>query len=242
MTGAFTGEFTSAPTTSTLDTEVQLAPAPAPKTPASVDIRVTNIATGPVTGNVDPTTGQPLTTDQRGLEFPRIIHIVVDIGAFEFAGTFLDVTTQPPASVTAGSGFGLSVTAEDSSGAVDTSFTGTVTVALLNNPGGATLGDFVDRDRLEAEVVSNPLHRRGDLPRRRLVGHSHQEHHREMASKDRHLRVLDVPVQLEQGAADRSDDAGLIAADCGDCQLGHACNPSPRLGFPAREPPRHPRS
>ena len=50
------------------------------------------------------------------------------------------VTTQPPASVTAGSDFGLTVTAEDSSGNVDTSFNGTVTVALANNPGGATLG------------------------------------------------------------------------------------------------------
>ncbi len=52
----------------------------------------------------------------------------------------LVVTTQPPASVAAGSGFGLTVTAEDSSGNVDTSFNGTVTVALSNTPGGAALG------------------------------------------------------------------------------------------------------
>ena len=50
------------------------------------------------------------------------------------------MTAQPPGSVTAGSGFGLTVTAEDSSGNVDSSFNGTVTVALLNNPGGTTLG------------------------------------------------------------------------------------------------------
>ena len=43
-------------------------------------------------------------------------------------------------SVTAGTSFGLSVTAKDSSGNVDTSFDNTVTVALLSNPGGATLG------------------------------------------------------------------------------------------------------
>ena len=50
------------------------------------------------------------------------------------------VTQQPPASVTAGSGFGLTVQAEDSSGNLITSFNGTVTVALASNPGGATLG------------------------------------------------------------------------------------------------------
>ncbi len=50
------------------------------------------------------------------------------------------VTQQPPASVTAGSPFGLTVQAEDSSGNLDSSFNGTVTVALASNPGGATLG------------------------------------------------------------------------------------------------------
>src|SRR5262249_41402182 len=42
----------------------------------------------------------------------------------------LVVTTQPPGTVTAGVGFGLTVTAEDSSGHVDGSFNGTVMVAL----------------------------------------------------------------------------------------------------------------
>ena len=50
------------------------------------------------------------------------------------------MTQQPPASVTAGSPFGLTVQAEDSSGNLDSSFNGTVTVALASNPGGATLG------------------------------------------------------------------------------------------------------
>ena len=88
---------------------------------------------------VDPQ-GDPLTTDQRGTGYPRIVHGTVDIGAFEFTGTFVVVTAQPPGGVAAGSGFGLSVTAEDSSGNVDTSFDGTVTLALDINPGGSVLG------------------------------------------------------------------------------------------------------
>jgi streptogramin lyase len=52
----------------------------------------------------------------------------------------LVVTAQPPASVTAGNSFGLTLQAEDSSGNLITSFNGTVTVGLASNPGGATLG------------------------------------------------------------------------------------------------------
>jgi streptogramin lyase len=62
------------------------------------------------------------------------------IGVATLATSQLVVTTQPPASVTAGSGFGLTVQAEDSSGTLISSFNGSVTVALGNNPGGATLG------------------------------------------------------------------------------------------------------
>ncbi len=50
------------------------------------------------------------------------------------------MTQQPPASIAAGTPFGLTVEAEDRSGNLDPSFNGTVTVALANNPGGATLG------------------------------------------------------------------------------------------------------
>ncbi len=90
---------------------------------------------------VDPTTGLPLTTDQRGAGFPRIVNGTVDIGAFEVQATnHLAVTAQPPGSVTAGAAFGLTVTAEDTSGNVLSSFNGTVTVALDDNSGGATLG------------------------------------------------------------------------------------------------------
>jgi len=97
------------------------------------------IGAGSIALAVDPTTGLPLTTDQRGPWFPRIVNGTVDIGAYEFHAESL-VTTQPPASVVAGSGFGLTVTAEDSAGNVDTAFNGTVTVALAGNSGGSTLG------------------------------------------------------------------------------------------------------
>src|SRR5262249_53513744 len=50
------------------------------------------------------------------------------------------VVTQQPSSVVAGSGFGLTVLAEDGAGNPITSFNGTVTVSLGNNPGGTTLG------------------------------------------------------------------------------------------------------
>jgi hypothetical protein len=52
----------------------------------------------------------------------------------------LVVSTQPPATVAAGSPFGLTVLAEDSLFNVATGFSGQVTVSLLNNPGGSTLG------------------------------------------------------------------------------------------------------
>ena len=52
----------------------------------------------------------------------------------------LVVTDQPPQSVAAGAGFGLTVAAEDPDGQVDTVFNGPVTLALGNNPGGGTLG------------------------------------------------------------------------------------------------------
>jgi sugar lactone lactonase YvrE/Tol biopolymer transport system component len=54
--------------------------------------------------------------------------------------TRLVVTSPPPGSVTAGSGFGFAVSAEDDAGAVAAGYSGSVTVALGSQPGGATLG------------------------------------------------------------------------------------------------------
>jgi streptogramin lyase len=62
------------------------------------------------------------------------------IGLATLSTSQLVVTQQPPSSIAAGSPFGLTVTAEDSSGNPITSFNGTVAVGLENNPGCATLG------------------------------------------------------------------------------------------------------
>ncbi len=56
----------------------------------------------------------------------------------DLAADHIVVTTAPPSSVTAGTGFGFAVTVENSSGNVDTQFDGTVTVSLASNPGGAS--------------------------------------------------------------------------------------------------------
>jgi hypothetical protein len=56
------------------------------------------------------------------------------------AATQLVVTGEPPANVIAGSGFGLTVAAEDPFGNVDPAFSGTVDLTLVSNPGGATFG------------------------------------------------------------------------------------------------------
>ncbi len=54
------------------------------------------------------------------------------------AATRLQVTTEPPSTVADGQTFSVSVSAEDSSGNVDTSYNGPITLALGNNPGKAT--------------------------------------------------------------------------------------------------------
>ena len=50
------------------------------------------------------------------------------------------VTTEPPSTLTAGTTFGLTVTAEDPFGNIAPGFVGTVTIALKSNPGDGTLG------------------------------------------------------------------------------------------------------
>ena len=64
------------------------------------------IDAGSVAWAFDPTTYQPLATDQRGTGFPRFVGKSVDIGAFEFDATpslnQLIVTAQPPSYVAPG--------------------------------------------------------------------------------------------------------------------------------------------
>ena len=59
---------------------------------------------------------------------------------FSVAASQLAISTQPPADVTTGAAFSLTVAAVDPTGDVDPTFNGPVTLALANNPGGATLG------------------------------------------------------------------------------------------------------
>jgi hypothetical protein len=90
---------------------------------------------------IDPASGKPLTTDQRGSGHDRIRGGVVDIGAFEgLTAVPLIVMSQPPATVSAGQGFGLTVAVMADSGNIDSTYNGTVTVALQDNPGGDSLG------------------------------------------------------------------------------------------------------
>ena len=58
--------------------------------------------------------------------------------------THLVVTAAPTAALSAGTAFGLTVTVEYDSGAVDTGYNGGVSVALANGPGGAALGGPVN--------------------------------------------------------------------------------------------------
>ena len=53
--------------------------------------------------------------------------------------TQLEVTAEPPSSVVAGTGFGLTVSVADASGNLVTSFNGNVTIAVSSNPGGGEL-------------------------------------------------------------------------------------------------------
>ena len=56
------------------------------------------------------------------------------------SATQLVLTSQPPANVLVSTLFGFTVKAEDDFGNVDTNFAGSVSLKMLSNPGGATLG------------------------------------------------------------------------------------------------------
>jgi subtilase family serine protease len=75
----------------------------------------------------------------------------------------LVIGTQPPTSVTAGASFGLTVSVEDAYGNLASSFNGSVTVSLDNNPRGSTLGGTVTvmADNGEASFSGLSLNRSG---------------------------------------------------------------------------------
>jgi hypothetical protein len=69
---------------------------------------------------------------------PRLQDTFTTIYVAAAPATQLAVTSQPPG-VTAGAGFSVTVAAQDANGNVDHTYNGSVTLALANNPGGATL-------------------------------------------------------------------------------------------------------
>jgi hypothetical protein len=73
-----------------------------------------------------------------GLGSPIANLLVPDLVSYDLAAQ-VAITIQPPASVTAGSAFGLTVTVENSSGDVATNYIGSVTISLDDNPGDGTL-------------------------------------------------------------------------------------------------------
>jgi subtilase family serine protease len=77
-----------------------------------------------------------------GLGTPRANLLVSDLAWYGTAGMVV-VTNQPPAVVTAGSPFGLSVMVENPDGSLETTYTGNVTLAVANNPGDDVLGGTI---------------------------------------------------------------------------------------------------
>jgi hypothetical protein len=67
------------------------------------------------------------------------------------------VLSGSPAAVTAGAGFVLTVSAEDSSGNVDASFQGPVTVSLAKNPAGGVLGGVLTANAVNGVATFSGL-------------------------------------------------------------------------------------
>jgi hypothetical protein len=70
---------------------------------------------------------------------------------------YLTVTAQPPAAVTAGSAFGLTLEVDDSSGNLITSYNGNVTISLAANPSNATLQGTLTAQAVNGVVTFNGL-------------------------------------------------------------------------------------
>ena len=70
---------------------------------------------------------------------PNAPALTADLAAYATSNHMV-VTGQPPSSLIAGDSFGVIVAAEDPLGGIDPAYSGQVTIALGNNPSGATLG------------------------------------------------------------------------------------------------------
>ncbi len=90
------------------------------------------------TGNNGTTTAVPGYDEVSGLGSPRAGMLVADLVQYDYAAG-MAVTAQPPANVTAGSSFGVSVEIENRDGTLATHYDGSVTIGLGSNAGGATL-------------------------------------------------------------------------------------------------------
>jgi subtilisin-like proprotein convertase family protein len=74
------------------------------------------------------------------------------------AASQLVISSQPPATVTAGTTFGLSVTAEDPFGNVATSFNGSVVLALAANPSTGSLGGNLTATASQGQAAFSGLY------------------------------------------------------------------------------------
>ncbi len=75
-----------------------------------------------------------------GLGSPIANLLVPDLVSYDTGAMQLVITAEPNSNVTAGSEFGLTVSVENISGDVLSSYSGEVTITLANNPGSGTLG------------------------------------------------------------------------------------------------------
>ncbi len=85
----------------------------------------------------------------------------LDWAALQDVGWTIDnlvVTAQPPPTISApGTGFGLTVSAEDPTGHLDPTFQGTITLALGHNPSGASLGGTVSVKAIHGQASFSGL-------------------------------------------------------------------------------------
>jgi hypothetical protein len=91
-----------------------------------------------------------------GLGSPKANLLIPDLVAYG-AATEMVVTAQPPSNVIVGDPFGVVVSAENVQGGVDPSYDGTMTIALSNNPTGATLGGTLTVTASHGQAVFDGL-------------------------------------------------------------------------------------